>query len=215
MRRTWGSCREHIVSLVSLASSFDAAVVVVVAGRHRFIHPLTVVHKIREAADRYVHPMVANQRTLMHLASDDSEDQPHVYGRVPGARIKDRITRWRQMQVRARRTWSLGRGGPALVRCGFPAALVRLLVFARCALQEVVQRFPHLLEQRMFIIKMRNVDQPAGVVSLHVGRQWQCCFCPCSCATKTSAHPDLRHLRAALIQSGFFHQAAVHECVRS
>ena len=74
-----------------------------------------------------------------------------------------------------------------------------------------MQRFPHLLEQRMFIVKLLNRDQPLGVVSLRVGRQWQCCYCPCSACTKTSAHPDLRHLRQAVYQSGLLNKPELQQ----
>ena len=72
------------------------------------LRALTVVDKIREAPGRYVltpfhslclaHPrcvctaMVANQHTLMHVDGEDSTNQPHAYGRIPRARIKDRTT---------------------------------------------------------------------------------------------------------------------------
>ena len=36
--------------------------------------------------------MVANQHTLMHVDGEDSTNQPHAYGRIPRARIKDRTT---------------------------------------------------------------------------------------------------------------------------
>jgi len=101
----------------------------------------------------------------MHLDGENDPNRPHAFGRVPGAQVKQRMARWRQMQ-------------------------------------EVVQRFPHLLEQRMFVVKLMNLDRPIGVVSLRVGTQKQCCYCPCSCCTKTSAHPDLRHLRQAVNESG-------------
>ena len=63
----------------------------------------------------------------------------------------------------------------------------------------------------MFIVKLLNRDQPLGVVSLRVGRQWQCCYCPCSACTKTSAHPDLRHLRQAVYQSGLLNKPELQQ----
>ena len=71
----------------------------------------------------YVHPMVANQHTLMHVDGEDNTNQPHAYGRIPGARIKDRITRWRQMQVRGGYT----QRSTAYV-AGLPAHICRCVV---------------------------------------------------------------------------------------
>ena len=112
----------------------------------RFFRPLTVVDEIREAIGRYVltprhslslaHPRcVCTATRTPWLDGEDSTSQSHAYGRIPS--IKDRTQR----------------STACTSRPSFSHASNK---------QEVAQRLPHLLEQRMFIVKLSTATSPYG-----------------------------------------------------
>ena len=147
----------------------------------RFLRPLTVVDEIREAPGRYVltpchslslaHPrcvctaMVANQHTLMHVDGEDSTNQPTHTVASPEPHQGPHHAAHNV----ARHVW-----------LGFllaPATVPSFLTHSPNK-REVVQRFPHLLEQR-------TATRPYGCRCVRV-----CCVAP---ITAPSSHTTTAH----------------------